>query len=663
MLVSPFAKLVRSFWAFHWRLALMRRYLELWDASSTVEGASQRIHEDTQRFASALQGCLAVVLDAVLTLAVFAPLLVDLGARAVAPWHDEVRVLGDGWLVVTAVVAATLGLGGAMVFGKHLVLLEFANQRVEAALRRLLVLREVEGQPRYRGVTGLMSFDGDVGRALADLRRNYHRLFRHFWLLNTWLSGFDQACVLLPYFLVAPLVFAADPERRITLGVLVQVANCFDKVFGSLSVVADSWGAVNDFRSTLLRLREFEANLLRGAPPVPPRGGAPAACARRPAAAGRGPRARCRGSRSAPGSRRPTSPSVGVEVVEVVHISVVDGEPTEAWLRARARCRQGRRALVRRHLKGRLAPSPFPLPSARADRRGWGDTCTRRVIIEVVVVVVARLLLLFLLTGRRPVPVRALPAARGRRRVARHSAAARPRSGADNLGAAARGERPARRAPARAHPARPGACRAPSALTCPRRAHRPTSPARPPPRAAPATPQAERHGPTTCSPSRGGGRGRLRLCCQILCTAASAVRLLRRGGRSAPPRPHVPPARARGRSPVSACPALSLPSASAATRRCSVGSNAAPRARATARRPPPLLALAHPPRRAPHALLRERVLAPRGPAPQNSASGEPAAQQRTVLGEARFCCAPCRRARRRARRADAPRRPPQSTSA
>lgn len=268
VLVSPLAKLVRSFWAFHWRLALMRRYLELWDASSSVEGASQRIHEDTQRFASALQGCLAVVLDAVLTLAVFAPLLVDLGARAVAPWHDEVRVLGDGWLVVTAVAAAALGLGGAVVFGKHLVLLEFANQRVEAALRRLLVLREVEGQPRYRGVTGVASFDGDVGRALADLRRNYHRLFRHFALLNTWLSGFDQACVLLPYFLVAPLVFAADPERRITLGVLVQVANCFDKVFGSLSIVADSWGAVNDFRSTLLRLREFEANLLRGAPPV-----------------------------------------------------------------------------------------------------------------------------------------------------------------------------------------------------------------------------------------------------------------------------------------------------------------------------------------------------------------------------------------------------------
>ena len=330
VLVSPFAKLVRSFWAFHWRVALMRRYLELWDPTSSVEGASQRIHEDTQRFASALQGCLAVVLDAALTLVVFAPLLVELGARAVAPWYDEFRVLGDGWLVVTAVTAATLGLGGAMVFGKHLVLLEFANQRVEAALRRLLVLREVEGQPRYRGVTGGAGFDRDIARAIADLRRNYHRLFRHFALLNTWLSAFDQACVLLPYFLVAPLVFAADPGRRITLGVLVQVANCFDKVFGSLSVVADSWGAVNDFRSTLLRLREFEANLLRGVPPATTtRQGAGGARGGGGGGGGGGcwPWTTCALPWAALGAGHPPpdSPTVEVEIVGVV--DVVEGAP------------------------------------------------------------------------------------------------------------------------------------------------------------------------------------------------------------------------------------------------------------------------------------------------------------------------------------------------
>ena len=138
VLVSPFAKLVRSFWAFHWRLALMRRYLELWDASSTVEGASQRIHEDTQRFASALRGAWPSC-STPCSRSPSSRRCSSTSARAPSPpWHDEVRVLGDGWLVVTAVVAATLGLGGAMVFGKHLVLLEFANQRVEAALRRLL---------------------------------------------------------------------------------------------------------------------------------------------------------------------------------------------------------------------------------------------------------------------------------------------------------------------------------------------------------------------------------------------------------------------------------------------------------------------------------------------------------------------------------------------
>ena len=84
-------------------------------------------------------------------------------------------------------------------------------------------------------------------------------------MLNTWLSFYDQVMTLLPYFVAAPLLFAADPERRITLGTLIQMSNSFEKVFSSLSVVAENWGAVNEFRSVLVRLREFERQLYHGA--------------------------------------------------------------------------------------------------------------------------------------------------------------------------------------------------------------------------------------------------------------------------------------------------------------------------------------------------------------------------------------------------------------
>jgi hypothetical protein len=65
--------------------------------------------------------------------------------------------------------------------------------------------------------------------------------------------------------IAAPLVFAADPDRRITLGTLIKMSNSFEKVFASLSVIAENWGAINDFRSTYRRLREFETKLY---PPV-----------------------------------------------------------------------------------------------------------------------------------------------------------------------------------------------------------------------------------------------------------------------------------------------------------------------------------------------------------------------------------------------------------
>lgn len=132
---APAAKWVRSVWAFAWRRALMTAYLQNWDiAREPIEGASQRLHEDTQRFANALQGCLATMLDAIFTIGVFTPILLQLSLQVASPsWLDWMR---DVWLWVLALAAAVVGLVGAMLVGQKLVKLEIANQKVEAALRK-----------------------------------------------------------------------------------------------------------------------------------------------------------------------------------------------------------------------------------------------------------------------------------------------------------------------------------------------------------------------------------------------------------------------------------------------------------------------------------------------------------------------------------------------
>ena len=95
-------------------------------------------------------------------------------------------------------------------------------------------------------------------RVLKDLWTNYRQLFLQFTYFNTWISIFDQTMTILPYAFVAPLMFADDPSRRITLGQLVKITNAFSRVFDSLAVVSQSWASINDFRSVIRRLREFE---------------------------------------------------------------------------------------------------------------------------------------------------------------------------------------------------------------------------------------------------------------------------------------------------------------------------------------------------------------------------------------------------------------------
>ena len=76
-MLSPVVSFVQSHYALIWRLCLIESYLERWGSADpskeALEGASQRVHEDTQRFARSLEGGILQSLSALLTLVVFAP--------------------------------------------------------------------------------------------------------------------------------------------------------------------------------------------------------------------------------------------------------------------------------------------------------------------------------------------------------------------------------------------------------------------------------------------------------------------------------------------------------------------------------------------------------------------------------------------------------------
>ena len=264
VIVMPLARFVRSSWALQWRVALGNAYLSCW-ATPAIEGASQRLHEDTYKFSRGIELFLSVGLDSVITLSVFSPLLVQLGREVDCPvlafeWAHEL------WLLFLALACVLVGMTGTLVFGRRLVFLEIQNQVVEAAFRTDLVILEktpsviCQDSPDNALFPPLPHFLP----VLKRLQTNYLNLFCNFTVLNLWLALYEQFATILPYLVFAPLLFQDD--NRVSLGVLIQVSNSFDKVFSSLNVIADNWVGINEFLSCVVRLRQFENNIYRGVP-------------------------------------------------------------------------------------------------------------------------------------------------------------------------------------------------------------------------------------------------------------------------------------------------------------------------------------------------------------------------------------------------------------
>jgi len=166
----------------------------------------------------------------------------------------------DPQLMYVAIGVAFGSILISALIGWPLVGLEVNNQKVEAELRKELVVVELQTTASST-VTSLLPRDGVYTRfvgVFGRLRKNYARLYVSFAVLGVWLSLYEQAMAILPYALAGPRLFVDDATQRITLGQLMKITNSFARVFDSLNVISDNWLSINEFRSTVRRLREFE---------------------------------------------------------------------------------------------------------------------------------------------------------------------------------------------------------------------------------------------------------------------------------------------------------------------------------------------------------------------------------------------------------------------
>ena len=229
-----------------WRNAMTFDYIPQWiNVIDEIEGASQRIQEDTYKFAKLVESLGLQVARSIMTIIAFLPILWQLSKNIHVPFIGS----GDGSLVWTALFVSIGGMIISWFVGWFLPGLEYNNQKVEAAFRKELVLGE-DDKINYCSVPVLTElFSGIVF--------NYKRLFLHYGYFDLWVFSYDQFMVIVPYLIAGPALFA----QTITLGTLVQISNAFGKVYSSLAIFIQNWPTVTELRSIHKRLHEFQKNL------------------------------------------------------------------------------------------------------------------------------------------------------------------------------------------------------------------------------------------------------------------------------------------------------------------------------------------------------------------------------------------------------------------
>ena len=234
---------VASHWVFRWRTSMTTYYHGLFHKARDIEGASQRVQEDTLKFARIVEDLGVKFVESVLLLIAFIPILFGLSKQV-----TELPFLGqiDNSLIWVAIATA---LGGTLILaiaGAKLPGIEYDAQREEAAYRKELV----------RGEDNVIEPDS-LKNLYSKVRTIHYRSYFHYLYFNAVRIGYLQGMVLVPYIVLAPTIIAG----AVTLGFVSQIVRAFGKVAESLQYLVRSWHVIVELLSVRKRLAEFEARL------------------------------------------------------------------------------------------------------------------------------------------------------------------------------------------------------------------------------------------------------------------------------------------------------------------------------------------------------------------------------------------------------------------
>ena len=230
---------------FRWRTAMVEWYHSVYDKAAKIEGASQRVQEDTIKFTRIMEGLGTSFIESLMVLFQFVPILLGLSIGI------PIFFFGD-WQygLITGALLWTLG-GTIFLIGLGWVLrlvgVEYDLQKKEAAYRKILVIAEDDQNVRPKTIDELF----------LEVRSIHFLSYIRYLYFNIGRMAYLQANVLSAYVFLAPAIVAGV----VTLGVMQQIIRAFGRVEGSMQYLLKSWPTIIELAIVYKRLRECETQI------------------------------------------------------------------------------------------------------------------------------------------------------------------------------------------------------------------------------------------------------------------------------------------------------------------------------------------------------------------------------------------------------------------
>lgn len=252
--------------ALRWRKWMTKNYLAKWTgqqmyyrlemfSQGTADNPDQRISEDINLFTARTLSFMSGLLRSATTIVCFIFVLWNLSeVLSFSAAGQEIHIYG--YLVWTALAYSVLGTWITHKVGHRLVSLNYLQQKLEADFRFSMVrLRETaESVAFYNGAAKEESF---LSNRFMTLLKNTLFIIKKQKQLSWLTNSYAQIAIIFPFVVAVPRYLS----QNISLGGLMQIANCFGKVQDAMSYFVDVYASLAEWQSCAERLLSFDKHI------------------------------------------------------------------------------------------------------------------------------------------------------------------------------------------------------------------------------------------------------------------------------------------------------------------------------------------------------------------------------------------------------------------